>query len=202
VIGDLVQQNHVTFRNMSLVTCILSSYLLEMAMPCWPDLWNTILGLRWFAWPALILAVIVLLIWAPAVKWRWLRVVLRILGGSAALCILAVIAFAVALNAGDPKPEYRTVSSPNGLHEATLFYQAGFLGRDLSSVEVTKKGCCQHFTAYEYDGPSDLDSTTMVWLDDSHLQIGYRLDPYRYQRCETRVADIIVTCTSLSPGKN
>ena len=171
-------------------------------MPCWPDLWNTILGLRWFAWPALILAVIVLLVWAPAIRWRWLRIALRILGGSAALCILAVIGFAVALNAGDPKPQYRAVSSPNGLHQATLTYQAGFLGRDFSSVEVTKKGCCQHFTAYEYDGPSDLDSTTLGWLDDSHLQIGYRPDPYRYQHCETRVADVIVACTSLSAGKN
>jgi hypothetical protein len=179
--------------------CFLSSDLLEMTMPCWPDLWSR---LRWMAGPALVLAVIVLLVWAPAVKWRWLRIVLRVFGGMAALCALVAVGLGMALNWGNPKPQYRTVTSPNGSHDATLTYDAGFLGRDFSSVEITKKSCCQHFTAYEYDGPSDLKSTTMVWVDDSHLQIEYPADPDRYQHCESRVADVTVICIPLTAGKN
>ncbi len=183
-------------------TCFLSSDLLEMAMPCWPDLWSRILGLRWMAEPALVLAVIVLLIWTPAVKWRWLRIVLRVFGGTAALFVLVTVGLGMALNSGNPKPQYRTVTSPNGSHDATLTYQAGFLGRDFSSVKITKKGCCQHFTAYEYAGPSDLTSTTVVWVDDSHLRIEFRADPDRYQHCESHVADVTIICRPPTAGKN
>jgi hypothetical protein len=160
-------------------------------MPCWPDVWSRMLVLRW---PALGLAVIVLLIWAPAVRWRWLRIGFRVLGGTVVFFVLIVVGVGTILT-NNPKPQYRTVTSPNGSHEATLMYQAGFLGRDFSSVEVTKRGCCQHFTAYEYDGPSDLQSTIMVWRDDSNLQIEYHRDSSRYQRCVTRVADVTITCT-------
>ena len=160
-------------------------------MPCWADLWSRLPTLRW---PALVLAVIVLLIWAPAVRWRWLRIVLRVMGGTAAFLMLLIVAVGIAF-LDNPKTQYRTVTSPNGSHEAILMYQAGFLGRDFSSVEIKKKDCCQYFTAYEYDGPSDLQSTNMAWLDDSHLQIEYRPDPDRYQHCETRVADVAITCT-------
>jgi hypothetical protein len=81
-------------------------------------------------------------------------------------------------------------------------YASGFLGRDFSSVELTKKGFCKHFTAYKYDGPSDLTGTTLIWLDDSHLQIQYHADPSRYQHCETRAADITITCTPLKAETN
>jgi hypothetical protein len=127
--------------------------------------------------------------------------VLRVLGGAAVLCVLAVVGIGMALN-GNSKPQYRTVYSPNRSHQATQMYQAGFLGRDFSSIEITKKGCCQHFTAYQYDGPADLQSATMVWLNESHLQIKYRSDSRRYQRCETRVADVTITCIRLTWGEN
>ena len=171
-------------------------------MPCWPELWSRLVGLRWMAWPALVIAVSVLLIWAPAIKWRWLRIILRVFGGTAALCVLVVVGLGMALNWENPKPRYRTVTSPSGSHDATLTYEAGFLGRDFSSVEITKKGCCQHFTAYEYAGPSDLEGTTAVWVDDSHLQIEYRADPHRYQHCENRVADVTIICIPSTAGKN
>lgn len=173
-----------------------------MAMPCWPDLWSRILGLRWMAWPAPVVAVIVLLIWAPGVRWRWLRIVLRVVGGTAALCMLVIVGLGMALDSGNPKAQTHTVTSPNGSHDATLTFEAGFLGRDFSRVEITKRGCCQHFTAYEYAGPSDSQGTTVAWVDDAHLQIEYRADPNRYQHCESHVADVSIICVSPRAGKN
>lgn len=171
-------------------------------MPCWPDLWSRIPGFRWMAWPILVLVVTALLIWAPAVRWRWLRIVLRFIGGAAAFCVLAIVSLGLMLNSGNPKPQHRTVASPNGSHDAKLTYHAGFLGRDFSIVEITKKGCCQHFTAYEYAGPSDLESTTVIWVDDSHLRIKYSLDPDRNQHCESHVTDVTVICEPSTAGKN
>jgi len=170
-------------------------------MPCWPGLWSRIVVLRWLVWPAVVLAIIVVLIWAPGIKRRWLQIVLRVLGGAAVACILVVVAIGVALSSGGPKTQYRTVTSPSGSHHATLTYDAGFLGRDFSVVTVTKNGGCQQFTAYEYEGPSDLQSTTMLWLDETHLRVEYRADPDRYQQCKSRVADVTITCAPLTAGK-
>ena len=166
-------------------------------MPCWPDLWEATLKLRWLAEPVAILLVIALMLWAPLIRWLWLRVLLRIIGGSAALFIIFIVGFAMLLNPG--KSQYRTASSPDGSHQAVLMYEAGFLGRDFSSVKITKKGCCKHFTAYEYAGPSNITGTTVTWLDGSHLQIQFYADHDRYQRCETRIADITIDCVPLSP---
>ncbi len=173
-----------------------------MDVPCRPELWSRILELRWLVWPAVVLLIVVLLIWAPGVKPRWLQIVLRVLGGTAVACILAVVAIGVAFNSGSPETQSRTVSSPHGSHHATLTYDAGFLGRDISIVTVTKNGCRQNFTAYEYDGPSDLQDTNVLWLDETHLRIDYRADPHRYQQCESRVADVTITCAPLTAGKN
>jgi hypothetical protein len=166
-------------------------------MPCWPDVWNRLLAMRWLCVACLVLVVILLLMWAPGVRWRWPRIVLRVLGGAALLCALLVVGLGVAMNAGDPRPEYLTVISPNGSHQAHLTYHAGFLGRDYSVVQVTKNGCCQHFTAYEYAGPSDLKGTDMVWLDDTHLKLEYRADSEHRQRCERQAADVQIVCSAI-----
>lgn len=108
--------------------------------------------------------------------------------------ILMAMAFGALLGSGNPKPEYRQIISPNGTHTATLKYAAGFLGRDFTSVEITNRGCCEHFRAYEYSGPGYFGDTKVKWLDDSHLEIVYFVDPARSQECETRVADVTVTC--------
>jgi len=170
-------------------------------MPCWPELWSAILELRWLVWPAVILTIIVVLIWAPGIKRRWLQIVLRVIGGTALACVCIVVGMGIVLNSG-MKTQYRTVTSPSGSHHATLGYTAGFLGRDFSSVTVTKNGCCQHFAAYQYEGPSDLQSTTMVWLDETHLRIEYQADVGRYQQCKSRVADVTIICAPLTAGKN
>ena len=102
-------------------------------MPCGPDLWSRASGL---ALPCLVLVVIVVLLWAPAVGWRWLRIVLRMVGGAAAILVLVLVSIGWLFSG---KPEYRTLDSPNGLNRATLEYESGFLGRDFSSVALTKK---------------------------------------------------------------
>jgi hypothetical protein len=137
----------------------------------------------------------------PGVTRRWLQIVLRVIGGTALACIFIVVGMGILLNAG-MKTQYRTVTSPSGSHHATLAYTAGFLGRDFSVITVTKNGCCQHFAAYRYDGPSDLQDTTIVWLDDTHLRIEYRADVDRYQQCKSQVADVTIICAPLGAGKN
>jgi hypothetical protein len=171
-------------------------------MPCWPDLWEAISV--WLAGPRLtlllIVVVIVLMLWVPVIRWRWLKIVLRVVGGSAALFILAVAGGGSLFGSGAPKPQYKVTNSPNGLHQATLMYQAGFLGRDLATVKVTRRGSCKHFTAYVYEGPSTVTRTMVTWTDDSHLQIRYYFDHDRYQRCKTQVADVSITCVPLAEG--
>lgn len=163
-------------------------------MPCWPDIWNRLVYDRWLIVPFLFIAVIVLMLWAPKVKWLWIRVILRIVGGVASVFVVFLVGFAALLTSSAPKSQYRTVISPNGVHKAILMYQAGFLGRDVSVVSITTRNHCQHFWVYQYEGPSDLSSTSMKWIDDSHLAVRYYYDPNRYQRCRTHVADVTVTC--------
>lgn len=165
-------------------------------MPCWPDVREALLP--WLVGPfkevTIILVVVGLMLWAPRIRWLWLRVTLRVIGGAVALFVFVVVIFALLLNSGNTKPIYRTESSPTGLHQATFMYEGGFLGRDFTNVRITTKGCCQHFTAYEYWGPSDGTGTELTWIDDSHLQIEYHSDPKRTQNCNTQAGDVIIIC--------
>lgn len=166
-------------------------------MPCWPDLWREILGLWRFYLLALIFVAIALMLWAPRIKWFWVRVALRMLGGAAGLFLSAVIFFVAMMAANDPKPDYRAVASPSGSHQAILKYQSGWLAMDFTQVKLTDKGCCQHFTVFEYSGASDTSDVMLHWIDDSHLQIRYYSDPREYQRCVTSMKDVSVTCVPL-----
>jgi hypothetical protein len=173
---------------------------LQRFMPCWPDVWNVFLTLKWFVdGVALFVAALVLLLWAPGVKSRGLRISLRIVGGIIGSITIVVVAFGILLDSNDPGPQYRTLRSPDGGHTATLMYDSGFLGRDFSSVKLTRGTCCKHFTVYEYAGPSDITGTTVTWIDSSHLQITYYSDPDRNQHCEARVADVTIICKPLEP---
>ena len=167
-------------------------------MPCWVvDLWRAIAW--WLVGPIPIVIVIVLMLWAPFVKRGWLKILLRVSGGLASAFVVVVVGFGLLISLGDPKPQYQISDSPNGLHRATLAYQAGFLGRDFSTVEVTTKNKCERHKAYVYEGPSDVTRTTVAWVDDSHLLIKYHPDhENRYQHCETQVADVIVACVPVS----
>jgi hypothetical protein len=98
-------------------------------MPCWiVDWWRGIAW--WLVGPIPVLIVIALMLWAPRVRWQWLKILLRIIGGLAASFLIVVIGFGLLLTWGEPKPQYQTIDSPSGQHKATLIYQAGFLGRD------------------------------------------------------------------------
>ena len=164
-------------------------------MPCWPDLWNKIRWLQWLIEPAFILIVSALLIWAPGIRRRWLRALSRAVGASAALFVLGIACFGMLLTSGDPMPQYRTLDSPHGLNEARLMYQeGGVLSGNSSRVDLSQKGHCGHWAAFEYAAPVDVTSTTMLWLDDWHLQIQYHSDHVNSPNCQVHVADVIVTC--------
>lgn len=175
------------------VACFPSSIPLKTLMPCWPDLRKALLAHWWMAWPILLLVITALMVWAP-VRLRWVRITVRLIGGVVLFCLVSAASVGLLLNSGNPKPEHLSVASPSGSHLATLTYQAGFLGRDYSTVKISKKGCCEHFTAYEYAGPSHITAASLVWADDSHLRIRYIFDPLRRQRCETHVADVDILC--------
>ena len=169
-------------------------------MPCWlVDFARTIAW--WLIGPIPILIVIVLMLWAPRVKRQWMKNLLRIVGGLTACFLVAIIGIGLLITSGDPKPKYQLVNSPNGKHRATLMYQAGFLGRDFSTVEITNANSCKRITAYVYKGPSELTTTEVTWRDDSHLEIKYRLDHEHYQHCETQAADVSITCIPVSPSE-
>lgn len=175
----------------------------ESRMPCWRDLWQTTWALRWLAVPALFVVLIILMLWAPGIRRRSLRLSLRITGGLIALFVVVVLGPPLFLGflfyAGTPRAQFTTIASASGLHRAILMYQSGFLGRDFSRVQITKTGSCQHFTAYEYHGPSELEATKLVWLDDRHLQIQYFVDKHRPQHCEAQVTDVSVACIPVPP---
>jgi hypothetical protein len=163
-------------------------------MPCWPDLWREALSLWRLYVLILFLAVIALMLWAPRVRWFWVRVLLRLIGGAAALLVLVVFGFVALISSKDPKPEYRTVTSPSGSHQAILKYQSGWLAMDTTRVSLTNKGCCQHFIVFEYDGASDPSAVTMTWIDESHLRITYYSDPREYRRCVSQVRGVSIVC--------
>jgi hypothetical protein len=131
------------------------------------------------------------------------RNIVWICARDAADLAMVVVGFGLLFSLGDPKPQYQIFDSPNGLHRATLTYQAGFLGRDFSIVEVTNKNKCKRHKAYVYDGPSDLTRTTVAWVDDSHLLIKYHPDhENRYQHCENQAAGVMVACIPVTDGGN
>src|SRR5579875_1819921 len=139
-------------------------------MPCWPDLWREVIGLWRFYLLVLIFALIALMIWAPLIKWLWLRVILRVAGGAAGLFLLVVLGFVALIASKDPRPQYRRVASSTGLHQAILKYQSGWLAMDTTVVMVTSKGCCRHYPVFEYFGASDPSAVKLTWADDSDLR--------------------------------
>jgi hypothetical protein len=162
-------------------------------MPGWPDLWREVLGLWRFYILVAFFAVIALMLWAPRIWWFWARVILRIVGGAVGVVALLVVGVVANLAAHDPKPEYRTVTSPSGVHRAILKYQSVWLAMGYTQVRITLKCSCRHFNVFEYGGASDITATKMTWLDDSHLRITYYADPREFQRCISHAAGVTIT---------
>lgn len=92
----------------------------------------------------------------------------------------------------------RILISPDGKHIAEYEYNAGFLGRDFTSVDVRGKWSIFPSEAYRYSGPSDWSGTQVLWLDDRHLQIRYVEDRQgRLQHCYNEAAGITVQCLAM-----
>ncbi len=172
-------------------------------MPCWPDIWHHFKRLL----PMLVVLVAVfgyaslvaLLLWAPKLRQRWLRITSRILG-FAGVVLLLIILFPMLLGfmfaMGNPPTQSRTVQSRGG-QQATLKYDGGFLGRDYTEVTLKKEGCCQHVPIFWHSGPSWFDDVKIEWLDETHLRLTYHVREGDPQHCEQRVRDTMVLCTSL-----
>jgi hypothetical protein len=169
-------------------------------VPCWPDIWERTLPLLGaVASVAAYIALVSLLLWAPKLRKRWMRITSRLLGVAAilpALIMLPAVFLGLALTMGNPPTESRIVRSPDG-QEAKVSYDAGFLGRDYTKVALKPTGCCQHVTVFWHGGPSSLDDVNVEWLDNRHLRLRYHARSDDQQHCEQRVGDVTIVCESL-----
>ena len=172
-------------------------------MSCWPDIWERIrhflplLGV--VASVAAYIALLSLLLRAPKLRKRWMRVTSRILGVAAllpALIMLPAVFLGFLLSMGNPPTETRVVRSQDG-QEAKISYDAGFLGRDYTQVSLKPIGCCQDVTVFWHGGPSSLDDVSAEWIDNRHLRLRYHARSGDQQHCEQRVGNVTIVCESL-----
>ncbi len=168
-------------------------------MVCWPDVWEHMkrelplieVWVSLFAY----LMLVGLLLWAPKLKKPWMKITSRLLG-FVAIAPLPLLIFGIMLGSGSPPMQNRMVKSLNGA-EATLNYEAGFLGRDFTEVLLKKNGCCRHRQIFWYAGPGYFDSTQMQWIDNNHLQISHHARISDPVHCEQISENIVITCTRL-----
>jgi hypothetical protein len=145
------------------------------------------------------IAIVTLLLWAPKLRKRWLRVASRILGVAAAalvVIVLPAVLLGLAMAMGKPPTKTRMVQSQDG-QEARVSYDAGFLGRDHTAVALKRTGSCRHITVFWHAGPSSLNDVNIEWLDGRHLRLTYHARSGDPQHCEQRVGDVTIICTSL-----
>jgi hypothetical protein len=172
-------------------------------MPCWPDIWERVKAisplLGGLALLLVYFATVVLLLWAPKVRTRPLRIASRILGATGAVpmvIVLPAILFGFALTVGNSPAESRVLESLDG-QQAMLSYDAGFLGRDYTKVSLKDSGCCRHTTVFWHFGPSALSDPKLEWPDNHHLRITYHARPDDPQECEKQVGQVTIVCTSV-----
>ncbi|MEG9436886.1 hypothetical protein JAO29_12010 [Edaphobacter sp. HDX4] len=90
--------------------------------------------------------------------------------------------------------------SPDRKHVADLTYEAGFLGRDSTVVSIRSSNNMHSEEAYLYFGPSSWEDTTIRWLDNKSLEIGYYPDSGgRRQECNNAAAGVHIYCKLLIP---
>lgn len=145
---------------------------------------------------AFLLVVTILLVRPNKLRRRWLRNLMLILGICLALpASLSILIAGCSLeNASRP----HVLVSPDRSRVADYTYEAGFLGRDYSGVTVRLAGSIHSDEAYFYFGPSDWAGTTVHWLDNQNLEIGYYLDPHgRTQQCNALAASVKIHCKIL-----
>ena len=171
-------------------------------MPCWPDIWEQtkreLPRIGVFVFATGYLAIVALLLWAPRLNKRCLRISSRILGGVAAIPIVFLgpaLLFGILLASGNPPTATRSVYSQSG-QEAKVSYNAGFLGRDYTEVTLKRLGCCQHSRVFWHGGPSSLENVDVEWIDDRHLRLTYYARPNDAVHCERTLGEVSIECTS------
>lgn len=147
-----------------------------------------------FGFLVLLLGVASCAVWAPRMAPNWRRTATRALGlilfavSSLVLCVF-LIGF------GDPPRVHFGFTSNSGSRVALLSHSSL---RDGAATRVTVKSetCCGQHVAYEYFGDDDdyMGAKSVEWLDDQHLVIRYVLDPSGEQKCQPKVADVLVLC--------
>lgn len=142
-------------------------------------------------------ATVVLLLWAPKVRARPLRIASRVLGAAGIVpmvVVLPAILFGFALSLGIPPTESRVLESSDG-QQAQLSYNAGFLGRDHTEVSLKGSGCCRHTTVFWHFGPSAFSDPKLEWRDNHQLRITYHARPSDPQQCKKQVGQVTIICT-------
>ena len=172
-------------------------------MFCWPDIWLHVKRLLpMLATLAVVLGyalLVALLLWAPKIQKRWLLITSRVLGAvGLALFLVALVPMFLGsmFVAGNPPRQSRIVLSKEG-QQATVNYDAGFLGRDYTEVTLKKAGCCRHIPVFSHSGPSELNDMTVQWIDENHLHLTYHMRPGDLNHCEPIAEQINIVCTPL-----
>jgi hypothetical protein len=125
----------------------------------------------------------------------WLRLCARIAGALLVLPLVAALLLLLLMVACDSRP--RVLVSPDSNHVAEYRYEAGFLGRDSTSVTVRKRWSIFPDVVYQYAGPSDWTDTEVRWLSNEQLLVRYTPDGEgRFQQCQTGGAGIVVQCVT------
>lgn len=89
--------------------------------------------------------------------------------------------------------------SPDRKHVADLTYEAGFLGRDSTVISIRSSNNLHSEEAYLYFGPSSWEDTTVRWLGNKSLEIGYYPDAGgRRQECNKSAAGVEIHCKLLT----
>jgi hypothetical protein len=140
-----------------------------------------------------VIAAAVVYLFRVSVGRQWLRISTRIVGALLVLPLVAALLLLLLMVACDTRP--RVLVSPDSQHVAEYSYEAGFLGRDSTSVTVRKKWSVFPDVAYQYAGPSDWTSTEVRWLSNERLLVRYSGDGEgRFQECKAEAAGIVVQC--------
>jgi len=125
----------------------------------------------------------------------WVRLCTRIAGALLVLPLVAALLLLLLMVACNTRP--RVLVSPDSHHVAEYRYDAGFQGRDSTSVTVRKNWSIFPDVAYQYAGPSDWTDTEVRWLNNEQLLVRYRSDGEgRFQQCQTGAAGIVVQCVT------
>lgn len=172
-------------------------------MPCWAEVGQHFQAEapRLSVLPGFFLygSVVVLLLRAPRVAGKRLRLTCRMAGIAGPLPLLVLfpaMRFGLLLASGDPPARTRLIASSTQ-ERATLVYQAGFVGRDYTEVRLKQPGCCQHTRVFWHSGPGDFTDPQVEWIGANRLRIRYHTRPGDPQYCAGEPGRIHIDCEAV-----